>query len=335
MDEKIRLAHGNGGKLMGDLLDQLILKILGGKTGTVQGDDAAILPVPSTELVFTTDSYTVSPLFFPGGDIGKLAVCGTVNDLAVMGARPAYLSCSLIIEEGFLLSDLKKILTSMARTARRTGLAITTGDTKVVEKNQADGLFINTAGIGFLTGRMLRQPVSPGDQVLINGSIGDHGIAIMARRNDLSAGSGLASDCAPLFELIDSVADGFSGAIKFLRDATRGGVVSVLHEVIKGGRLGVRLEEDQLPFKKQVLAVCDLLGIDPLYAANEGKAIMIVAPDQAPAILQKLKAHPLGRKAAVIGEITDRYPGQVYLTTSLGGSRVLPEAIDIQLPRIC
>lgn len=335
MQDKISLAHGNGGKLMEELLDEIIVKILNRESTSVQMDDSAILKIPEENLAFTTDSYTISPIFFKGGDIGKLSVFGTVNDLAVMGAEPKYISCGFIIEEGFKISELKKILFSMQEAAKQAGVFIVTGDTKVVEKNKADKIFINTSGIGIVKDKIARKPIKNGDQILINGTIGDHGISIMAQRNDLSANQGLESDCAPLNRLLNPLTKVYYNSIKFIRDATRGGVVSVLNEVVKGQNFSIKLYEENLPFKKEVLGVCELLGIDPLYAANEGKVVMIVKKDQATAILNEIKKNDLGREAAIIGEVTEEFIKKVYLQTSLGGTRVLPLEIESQLPRIC
>lgn len=295
MDNKIQMAHGNGGKLMGDLIDQVIIPAFNKSNLSVQMDDSALIELPGDSCVFTTDSYTISPIFFDGGDIGHLAVNGTVNDLAVMGAEPKFLSCGLILEEGLLISDLKHILNSMREAAKKAGVKIVTGDTKVVEHGKADKIFINTAGIGLVKEKLSRLPVKIGDKIIINGSIGDHGIAIMALRSGLSSKGGLKSDCAPLNHLIGSVLKSYRESVKFMRDATRGGVVSVLNELIRNQSYSIKLYEDSLPYRPEVLGVCDLLGIDPLYAANEGKFIMIADGRYADKIVDRMRENEFGK----------------------------------------
>jgi hydrogenase expression/formation protein HypE len=335
MEDKILLSHGNGGKKMEELLDQVIVKTLNKTNKMVQMDDSALIRLPGDNCVFTTDSYTVSPIFFKGGNIGHLAVNGTVNDIAVMGAEPKFLSCGLIIEEGLEVDKLTVILNSMREAAEKAGVTIVTGDTKVVENGKADKIFINTAGIGIIHQKVARLPVQPGDKIIINGSIGDHGIAIMAQRNDLFTEGGLKSDCAPLNHLIKKILTGYRDSVKFIRDATRGGVVSVLREIIKHQDFSIKLIEDSLPFKQEVLGVCDLLGIDPLYAANEGKFILIAAKKDADKIVKLMQENEFGNEAAIIGEITAEFNNKVFLETALGGTRILPQAIESQLPRIC
>ncbi len=330
---KIESGHGAGGKLMNDLIESVIKKHLGAHS--IYPDDSAVLELSSEKIAFTTDSYTVSPLFFPGGNIGSLAINGTVNDLAVMGARPQYLSCGLIIEEGFLMKDLEIILQTMAEEAQNAEVSIVTGDTKVVPKGAADGIFINTAGIGIMGDFEVHNIIEPGDKVIINGSIGDHGMAIMKIREQIASHSNIISDCAHLNHLINSLLSKFPNAISFMRDATRGGVASVLHEIVSEKSFGIKLIEQNLPIKDEVQGIADLLGIDPLYIANEGKVVMIIKNDFAESLITHLKDHPLGGDSAIIGEVIDDFAGMVYVETEIGGRRMVPLLIDEQLPRIC
>ncbi len=329
----IRSGHGSGGRLMNEMIDGIIREILGAEN--VQLDDAAIVDIPSNRIAFTTDSYTITPIFFPGGDIGKLAVCGTVNDLSVMGARPLWLSCALILEEGLAMDDLEQVLRSMKNAADTAGVRIVTGDTKVVGKGAADRMYINTAGIGVIEGSIVRREITPGDAIIVNGSIGDHGIAVMAARNNFSFTHGLVSDCAPLYGMISAVRGAFPEAVKFMRDATRGGVASVLNEIVKNRPWGAILKEKSLPVKGEVQAVCDLLGIDPLYAANEGKVVCVVEESHADDIVRILRATEEGADAAVIGRIESGFSGKVVVETAIGGKRMLPLLAEEQLPRIC
>ncbi len=333
MTEKIQLGHGSGGKLMSELIENVIRGILGEEA--VQLDDSAVFNIGDTTIAFTTDSFTVSPIFFPGGDIGKLAVNGTVNDLSVMGSKPLFLSCGVIVEEGLDVDILKRILRSMRVAADYAGVRIVTGDTKVVQKGTADKIFINTSGIGIIEGGVQRLSVEAGDAVIINGCIGDHGIAVMAERNKLTFTEGLSSDCAPLNHLIQEITGEFPDSIKFMRDPTRGGVASVLHEIVRKGNIGIRLNEDQLPIRDEVKGVCELLGLDPLYVANEGKVILIADGDNAAEIVSLMRGRSEGSDATVIGEVTLEPAGKVYLKTSIGGSRILPLLTVEQLPRIC
>jgi hydrogenase expression/formation protein HypE len=333
MEDKILLGHGSGGKLMNDLIHGLIRDTFG--PDTLQLDDSAILTLNSNKLAFTTDSYTITPIFFPGGDIGELSVNGTVNDLSVMGAKPSVISSAFIIEEGLSLSDLKKIIASMKKAADYAGVKIVTGDTKVVEKGKADKIFINTSGIGTIESGIPRKDIEEGDLIIINGTIGDHGISVMAERNQLSFSKGLVSDCAPLNHLIHAVMEENPEAVKFMRDATRGGVASVLNEVVLHTSFSAKLIEKNLPVKEEVHGVCDILGIDPLYAANEGKVIMIVKKDSGEKIVRTMRRINEGKEAAIIGEITGQYPGKVFIETPVGGKRMLALLIEEQLPRIC
>ncbi|MEN8222716.1 MAG: hydrogenase expression/formation protein HypE [Acidobacteriota bacterium] len=333
MDNKILMAHGNGGELMGSLINDLIVDIFG--KDSVQLDDSAIVDPGEGRVVFTTDTYTITPVFFEGGDIGKLAVNGTINDLAVMGAEPRFLSCGLVLEEGFEISSLKKILQSMKKAIDYAGVKIVTGDTKVVDKGSADKIFINTSGIGIMKGYSFRNKINPGDKIIINGTIGDHGISIMAERSKLSFSEGLVSDSQPLNRMLLSVGREFGEAVNFVRDATRGGVASVLNEVVSGKDFSIKLIEDKLPVRKEVSGVCEILGLDPLYSANEGKAVLITAPGDAEGIVKEMKKFPEGRDAEVIGEVDIDFPGKVYVETYVRGKRILPTLQEDQLPRIC
>lgn len=333
MADRILAGHGSGGKLMNELIAGHIRRVLGPES--VQLDDSAILAIGLERIAFTTDTFTITPLEFPGGTIGSLAVNGTVNDLAVMGARPLYLSCALLLEEGLEIAVLERILSSMREAADRAGVAIVTGDTKVVERGKADKIFINTAGIGILERGAERRELEPGDAVIINGFIGDHGMSIMALRNDLSFSRGLVSDCAPMNRLIARVTAAFPGSVKFMRDPTRGGVASVLNEIVKGAPFGIGLYESELPIRDEVRGVSEMLGIDPLYAANEGKVLMIARGGDAEAIVESMRSLPEGSSAAVIGRVTEAHPGRAYLETRIGGRRILPVLLEEQLPRIC
>ncbi len=332
MDEIISLDYGSGGKKTARLIEKLIVPRLDNPALRELGDGAIV--DGGEKLVFSTDSFVVSPLFFPGGDIGKLSVCGTVNDLSMCGAEPKYLSCSFIIEEGFPLSELERIVESMAAQCEKAGVQIVTGDTKVVEKGRGDGIYINTAGIG-----VLRHPglspgnIRPGDKVLVSGFVGDHGTAVMLARNQMMQGD-IASDCAALNGLTEVILSAAPG-VRVLRDPTRGGVATTLNEFVEGTALGIELEEAQIPVRPQVQAACDMLGLDPLYCANEGKLLAVVDPVEADKVLAAMRSHELGAHAAIIGEVTERYPGKLTMRTAFGGSRVLQKLSGAQLPRIC
>jgi hydrogenase expression/formation protein HypE len=298
-------------------------------------DDSAVFNI-SGRLAFTTDSYTVNPLFFPGGDIGRLAVCGTVNDLAMSGARPLYLSLAFIIEEGLPIADLKKILRSIAGAAREAGVKIVTGDTKVVDQGSADRLFINTAGVGSVPEGVDISAANAraGDKVIISGTIGDHGIAVLSQREGLKFHTPVPSDCAPLNTLVaDMLAE--STNIHCLRDPTRGGLATTLNDFALQSGVGIRIEEEKIPVDKAVLAACELLGFDPLHIANEGKLAAIIAPQDAAAVLAKMKRNKHGSQAAIIGEVVEEHPGQVVMKTSLGASRIIDMPVGELLPRIC
>lgn len=330
---QVQAGHGSGGKLMNDMINGLIRKILGEES--IQLDDSAVLDIASNKIAFTTDSFVITPIFFPGGDIGRLAVNGTVNDLSVMGAVPKYISCALILEEGLDINDLKKILTSMREAADSAGIQIVTGDTKVVPNGKGDKIYINTTGIGIFESNVQRAPIEPGDKIIINGTAGDHGAAVMADRNNLSFSKGLKSDCASLNHLIKDVTDKFPSSIKFMRDATRGGIASVLNEIVANANFGAKLVEEDIPVKNEVQGLCDILGLDPLYSANEGKVLFIVKSGDAQMILETIKENRYGKEAAIIGEITNEFSGKAFVETEIGGKRMLPLQIEEQLPRIC
>jgi hydrogenase expression/formation protein HypE len=338
MSDAILLAHGSGGELSHELVRHLFARRFANPI-LDELADAALLDVaglPPDRLALTTDSYVVQPLFFPGGDIGKLAVCGTVNDLAVVGATPRYLSAGFILEEGLPLETLERVVDSMAGTARAAGVEIVTGDTKVVERGAADGLFINTAGVGIVPAGVRLSPANlrPGDRILINGSVGDHGLAVMMQREGLAFGSSLVSDCAPLNGLIAALLAAVPGAVRCLRDPTRGGVATTLNEWAASD-VGIEVEERIIPVREEVRAICELLGLEPLYAANEGKVLIAVAPEAAAEALAALRAHPLGQEAAAIGQVTAEHPGRVVLHTLLGTRRLIEMLVGAQLPRIC
>jgi hydrogenase expression/formation protein HypE len=334
VSDKIILAHGAGGKLGHDLVSELFVQAFQNRHLAAL-EDSATLEVEG-RVAFTTDSFVVSPIFFPGGDIGKLAVCGTVNDLAVAGATPRYLSLGLIIEEGLSLEDLRRIVESIAATAAEAGVQIVTGDTKVVHHGAADRIFINTAGIGTIRPglELSSRSVRPGDRILINGTIGDHGIAVLSQREGLGFETALESDCAPLNGLIAGVLDGCS-QVRCMRDPTRGGVASTLNEIAEASQVGLRLFEEKVPLREEVLGACEMLGFDPLYVANEGKVLVIVGPDDAEAALEAMRAHPLGRQAEIIGEVVAENPGRVTVRTGFGAHRILDMLTGDLLPRIC
>lgn len=327
--EKILLAHGGGGSRSAELTRRLFQRFLRDPL-LLEMDDAARLPGQ----VFTTDSFVVRPLFFPGGDIGRLAVCGTVNDLAVMGAEPLYLSIGFIIEEGFPFSDLERLLASIARACREAAVRIVCADTKVVERGKADGVFINTSGIGRpgFAFPVRSSRAKPGDAILINGAIGLHGVAVLTARGEFGLKTAVRSDVAPLWGLLKACR---RLDVPFMRDPTRGGLAQTLNELAQGSRFGVRVDEAALPIPERVAAVCDLLGLDPLHVANEGKAVLVVAARDADKALAALRRHPLGRAARRIGEITASDPGRVVMATLSRSQRiVMPPAGEI-LPRIC
>ena len=332
----ILLGHGSGGKLSHRLLDELIIPTLSGIPLAGQ-NDAALLDHSGGQLAFTTDSYVVDPIFFPGGNIGDLAINGTVNDLAMVGAQPLAISVGLILEEGFSRAELGEILTAMRRAADRAGVTIVTGDTKVVPRGKGDRIFINTSGIGKVRPGLNIGGANAqvGDKILINGSIGDHGIAVMVRREGLELDTEIQSDCAALNELVAELLIKEPEAIHVLRDPTRGGVATTLKEIALQSQVSLCLDEEALPLKDPVRGVCALLGLDPLYVANEGKLLVLVAAEAAERVLEQMRRHPLGREAAIIGEVTATDAGRVEMETLVGGRRAVEMLSGEQLPRIC
>jgi len=333
----ILLGHGSGGKLSHELINTIFFKHFG-ENDKGFPTDASILMLPDKHIAFTTDSYVVDPIFFPGGNIGKLAVCGTVNDLAVSGATPLYLSCGFIIEEGFAFDQLEEIVKTMADEALKAGVKIVAGDTKVVDKGKCDKIFINTSGIGSILLKHKHisygQFIKPGDKIITNGNIGDHGVTIIGARNNISFSDDLQSDCASLNGLITEVMNA-SENIVFMRDATRGGIATVLCELVENRDYGIVIHEADIPVSESVSGLCEVFGFDPLYIANEGKVVMVVAEKDSDKVLQAMKAHPLGQNAAIIGEITSENAQKVLLETSIGGKRVMDMLTGEQLPRIC
>ncbi|MEN6479849.1 MAG: hydrogenase expression/formation protein HypE [Anaerolineales bacterium] len=334
-EETILLAHGEGGELTRELIEALFVPELDAAPLRELGD-AAVVPIEGGRIALTTDSFVVKPAIFAGGDIGKLAVCGTVNDLAVAGALPRYLTAGFILEEGLSLGVLRQVVHSMAQTARQAGVAVVAGDTKVVERGAADGLYINTAGVGVVpAGRDLSpRRIEPGDVLLVNGTVGDHGMAVMMGREGLPFRTPLQSDCAPLNGLVEAILAAGGAAVHCLRDATRGGLATVLNEWASP-RVGLSLQEARVPVDEAVAAACEFLGLDPLYVANEGKLVAAVAPQAADAVLAAMRAHPLGARAAIVGQVTASHAGLVTLRTPYGSERVLPLLVGGQLPRIC
>ncbi len=338
-DEIVTLAHGGGGRAMRDLIDDLVVRALGGPALDADEDQARIplaeLAAGGDRLAFTTDSFVVSPLFFPGGDIGRLAVNGTVNDLAVGGAIPRYLTCSLVIEEGLPIADLRRILHSMGDAARQADVSIVTGDTKVVQRGAADKLFINTAGIGVIPAGvdLSSRNVADDDVILVNGLLGDHGAAILVARGELHLDSDIDSDCAALHGLCRDLVEQVE--VHAMRDVTRGGLAAVLNELALGSEVGIQVDEAALPVRQEVAGFCELLGLDPVHLANEGKLVAAVPASQADAALAVMRAHPLGRDAAIVARCRAAPPGVVTIKTSFGGERILDMLVGEQLPRIC
>ena len=331
-DGKILLGHGSGGKLMHDLIREVMVREFAADPH-LRLLDSALLKLESRTLAFTTDTYVVKPLFFPGGNIGKLAVCGTINDLSVVGATPLFLSCALVIEEGFDISLLRKVVRSMKRVAERAGVKIVTGDTKVVEKGSGDGLFVNTTGIGYAK-TFFDGEIQVEDEIILSGTIGDHGMAIMAAREDFGLETALRSDCAPVNELVESLKP-FFHRIRLMRDPTRGGLATVLNEFVEGSGLGILIDEETIPIKRGVAALSELLGLDPLYVPNEGRVVLVCSRGMGEALVRRMRFHPLGRRSVVIGKVVADYPGKVCMTTKAGGTRILDMLVSDQLPRIC
>lgn len=335
MQDFITLAHGSGGRVMHDLIEKVFKKHLSNDILN-SGDDAAKLDMPAGRLAFTTDSYVVSPVFFRGGNIGKLAVCGTVNDLSAMGAVPMYLSCGFILEEGLAFEQLEEIVRSMAETAAECGIKLVTGDTKVVQKGAADGIFINTSGIGLIPEGLEISGCNavPGDRVIITGSVGEHGCAVMLDREKLGISSSVKSDCAPLSEMVQKLLKR-TGNVHVLRDPTRGGLATTLNEIAAQSGVCIKLYEDRILVKDEIRGICELLGLDPLYIANEGKMIVIVPEADADGAVAALRSDRYGMEARIIGEVLEKPPGRVFMQTVTGGGRILDMLSGGQLPRIC
>jgi len=331
----IDMTHGSGGRAMAQLIKELFMANFDNEL-LHQGNDQALFSVNSGRLVVSTDGHVISPLFFPGGDIGSLAVHGTLNDVAMAGARPLYLSAGFILEEGFPLADLERIVASMAEASRNAGVPIVTGDTKVVERGKGDGVFITTTGIGVVPDgvNVSGDRARPGDAILINGPIGNHGVAIMSSRENLEFETTIESDSAALHGLVAEMVSAVP-AIHCLRDPTRGGLATTLNELARQSAVGMNIREDDIPMDEQVLAACELLGLDPLYVANEGKLICICAPEDVETLLEVMRAHPLGVRAARIGEVVADEHGFIQMETCFGGSRVVDWLAGEQLPRIC
>ncbi|HZK87181.1 MAG TPA: hydrogenase expression/formation protein HypE [Syntrophomonas sp.] len=333
--ERILMAHGSGGLMSQRLIDEVFKQAWHNEIMESMLD-GAILDLPAGKVAMSTDSFVITPLFFPGGDIGKLSICGTVNDLLACGARPLYLATAFIIEEGFLISDLRLIAESMAKTAREVGVKLVTGDTKVVEKGSADGVFINTTGIGVIPKGIDYRPqrIQPDDKVIVTGYIGDHGLAILAQREGLSFSTPTLSDCAPLYQLGEMVSK-YGAAIKCMRDPTRGGLATVLNELASQAGVGIRVKESDIPVSAVVQGACDMLGMDPLYMANEGKMVVFVAADAAQDLLADLHKLPQTENAAMIGHVSPEPVGMVLIETELGAERILGTLEGEHVPRIC
>lgn len=335
--EQIVLGHGSGGKMSQDLINSIFMPPFDNPALRAGDDAAVVIPGQETRLAISTDSHVVSPLFFPGGDIGKLAVCGTVNDVAMMGARPLYLTASFILEEGLDMEILSRVAASMQAAAQEAGVYIVAGDTKVVQKGKADGLYITTSGVGILQpgieigGRMAQ----PGDVVLLSGPIGDHGIAVLAARGELGFATEITSDTAPLNHLVSAMLDAKAGGVHVLRDPTRGGLATTLNEIAHQSNVGLLLQEDRIPVRPGVSAACEMLGFDPLYVANEGKLVAVVKRDCAEEILNAMRKTKYGEEAVMIGEVRSEPPGRVLMRTQLGSTRVVDVLAGEMLPRIC
>lgn len=336
--DRILLGHGSGGGLTADLIQRVFLPGFNNPTLAALEDQATVRldGRASPQLAFTTDSFVVRPLFFPGGDIGKLAVHGTVNDLAVGGARPLFLSAAFILEEGLPLEDLKRIVLSMRQACDEAGVALVTGDTKVVDRGKGDGVFITTSGVGVVPeGRKLSiRSAQPGDRIVLSGTLGDHGIAIMSMREGIEFETVLESDSAPLTDLVRVMLEA-GPSVRAMRDPTRGGLSSALNELADASGVGVALDESAIPIRPEVKGACEMLGLDPLYVANEGKLMAVVPPDEADGVLQAMRAHPLGRNAAIVGTVVSEHRGMVVLKSLVGGARVVTLLAGEQLPRIC
>jgi len=336
-DRKILLSYGSGGSYMHKIIKDIFVHKFNSPTLSELTDSAVLKNLSKDyEICFTTDSYTVEPIFFPGGDIGKLAVCGTINDIGVMGAEPLFLSCGIIVEEGLEVKILERIVQSMAITAKKAGVEIVTGDFKVVEKGKADRIFINTSGIGIRSKKvkMGKTFIKSGDTVIINGNIGEHELAVLLARKQFGLSASIKSDCAPLHKLIKDVLN-TSDNIHFMRDPTRGGIATTLNEIVDGTNYGILLDEEKIPVGKKVSSLCEILGFDPLYLASEGKVVIICGKKDTAKVLSAMRKHPLGRKSTVIGEVVKGYEGQVVMKTVVGSYRIVDMLSGSQLPRIC
>ena len=333
---RVDLSHGAGGRAMGQLIEDIFHRAFD-NDWLRAGNDQSAFAVTAGRMVMTTDGYVVSPLFFPGGDIGQLAVNGTINDIAMAGAKPLYLSASFIIEEGFPLGELDRIAQSMGEASRTAGVPIITGDTKVVERGKADGVFISTAGVGIVPRDLdLRSDAArPGDAVIVSGSIGDHGVAVMSKRENLEFDTAIVSDTAALHGLVATMVETAGAHIRLMRDPTRGGIAATLNEIAHQSRVGFRIDEEAIPLKPEVAAACEFLGLDPLNVANEGKLVVVVAPEGAEALLAAMRNHPLAKEAALVGHAVDDDNFFVQMTTSFGGGRIVDWLSGEQLPRIC
>ena len=334
--DKISLDHGSGGKISHSLISGIIAPIFDNSI-LARLDDGAVLEIGGKRLAFSTDSYVVDPIFFPGGNIGDLAVNGTVNDIAMCGAVPLYLSAGLIIEEGFPLADLKTILQSMKTAAQEAGVSIVTGDTKVVPKGAVDKIFINTSGVGLIPEgvEVSGSNARPGDRILLSGSMADHGMTVLTQREGLRFETPIQSDTAPLNHMVKKITEKFGKEIHVLRDPTRGGVGTTLNEIASASRAGIRIHEEKLPVKPAVAGICELLGFDPLYVANEGKMLVFVSPEHAGEVLELIRAEKYGKDACIIGEVIADHPGKVFMQTRIGGTRMVDMLTSEQLPRIC
>jgi hydrogenase expression/formation protein HypE len=329
------MGHGSGGRLTKELVEEVFVSAFRNPQ-LEELTDSAVLDIKSGTIALTTDSYVVKPPFFSGGDLGKLAVCGTVNDLSVVGARPLFITCGFIIEEGYDLKSLSRIVDSMRKSALDSGVLIVAGDTKVVEKNSGDGVYINTSGVGVIRKgvKLGKERVRPGDVILLNGTVGDHGMAVLMEREALSFKGRIESDCAPLNGLIQEVLS--TGAdVKFMRDVTRGGLATIMNELSSGAEFGIVLEERLVPVKEEVRALCEILGMDPLYVPNEGKVAVVCEASDREKVLDAMRKHPLGREAEWIGEVVAEPAGIVSARTPIGSRRILEMLVDDQLPRIC
>ncbi len=334
-EERIVMGHGSGGKLTKELVDRVFVSAFDNRE-LRELTDSALLTLEAGRVALTTDSYVVKPAFFSGGDLGRLAISGTVNDLSVMGATPLYITCGFIIEEGYEIELLARIARSMKDAADESGVLVVAGDTKVVEKGSGDGVFVNTAGVGLLLPGvdLRRERVIPGDAVLVNGPVGDHGMAVLLSREGFGFEADVKSDCAPLNRIVSDVLS--TGAdVKFMRDATRGGLATILNELASGMRFGVQIVEENVPVRSEVRALCDILGMDPLYVANEGKVVIVCDRSGTEAVLDAMKKNPLGEGAALVGEIVKEPASIVTAKTPIGSRRILDVLVDDQLPRIC